>query len=54
LTFQLSGLEIVGNEPEDMVVKVEIGPGEEQFIQLNSNSGAYSFKVSISYGIEWC
>ena len=35
LKFQLSGLEIIGNEKGDSVL-IKIGPGETKFIELNA------------------
>lgn len=51
LKFTTSGLEIVGLPPGGDTVKVKVGPGESQFVELKANAAQWKISTAVSYGI---
>ena len=48
--FKTNGLYIVGEEGNEITIKIE--PGESKFIELRANTSNWNIQTSVSYGIS--
>lgn len=51
LTFNLSGLQIEGNEEGDNVVEFKLGPNQTKLVELKSIAPQWKIACSLAYGI---
>lgn len=51
ITFNLEGLTIDGNNPDDKVVQFSLPPQSEKVVRLSTLTGGFSFGMGTSYSI---